>query len=330
MIRRVLLVLAMAASSAAAQTAAERLASTEPSELAWGAYLAAERQQKDLIPAILPLLKLDNSGVRLAAIDALIRLDADVPEQDLAPLLDGYWLDSTLILLSKDPKKHASFLMSLLDREMEGRQWDALNSILLAAPPPGYAARLLKDLTLGFTVCVQFENPCPGRMVVDGVPFLRRPPESPAGFPPQSVYMVGSEAQGVPSSLAAGPHALSYARTGYRSPYAVSTSWPPDRDGYRWLYLTLLAGFDAQSLDAKLPDSIQVFPWTSPGRFQGEAANFLNSVRGRVSRVRQALIARGLLTAQDARTGPTFEVHVLDQRANYPGPLPPIDWKLDR
>ncbi len=325
MIRRLLWVLAMVASSAVAQTAAERLTSTEPSQLAWGAYLAAEGQQKDLIPAILPLLKLDNSGVRLAAIDALIRLDADVPEEDLAPLLSGYWLDSTLILLSEDPKKHASFLMSLLDREMEGRQWDALNSILLAAPPPGYAARLLRDSSLRFTVCVQFENPCPGRMVIDGVPSLRRPPESPPGFPPQSLYMVGDEAQGVPSSLATGSHPVTYARTGYRTPYAVTFNLPAERDADRWLYLTLLAG-----QGAKMPDSIQVFSWISPTHFQADAAQFLGSVNNVVSRVRQALLARGFLTAQEARSAPKLEVQMLDQRANYPGPLPPIAWKLDR
>jgi hypothetical protein len=134
--------------------AQDQPASADPRDLAWGAYLAANDQQKNLIPSILPLLRHEDSAVRLAAIDAPIRLDADVPEQDLAPLLRGYWLDSALIFVSRDPRRHADLLMRLLDGPLRDQQWVAITSILYAVAPPGYAARLYKDWTLQYTIQV--------------------------------------------------------------------------------------------------------------------------------------------------------------------------------
>src|SRR4051794_11969504 len=67
----------------------ERLSSNVQSEVAWGAYLAANYKQKSFIPAITQLLKSDNRAIVAVALDALIRLEADVPEDALAPLSAG-------------------------------------------------------------------------------------------------------------------------------------------------------------------------------------------------------------------------------------------------
>src|SRR6266550_3271045 len=64
---------------------ADKLAAKDPSQVAWGVYLAANYQQKKFIPEIIQLLAAENTFVRRAAIDSLIRLDADLPEETLTP-----------------------------------------------------------------------------------------------------------------------------------------------------------------------------------------------------------------------------------------------------
>ena len=100
-------------------------------------------------PAILPLLKSSDVDVQLAAIDALIRLDADMSEDDLSAFLKTTnQIDPLLIILARDSKKHGDLLMRLLDRQLNDTDWIAVNSILSTAPPPGFAARLLREWTL--------------------------------------------------------------------------------------------------------------------------------------------------------------------------------------
>src|SRR5436305_882051 len=123
---------------------AEKLSAKDPSQVAWGAYLAANYQQKKFIPEIIQLLAAENNFVRRAAIDSLIRLDAALPENTLTTLIKDY-LEPVLILVSTHADRYSEFLLRLLDKPMPDWDWVAVNSILAAAPPPGYAARLLKD-----------------------------------------------------------------------------------------------------------------------------------------------------------------------------------------
>jgi hypothetical protein len=196
----------------------------------------------------------------------------------------------------------------------------------------GYAARLLRELTLGFTVWVQYEKPCPGKVGVAAPPFGRPSPDNPPGFPPQWLYVVGNEARGVPAFLVAGPNSVKYGRMAYQTYYSWGPDGPglADRDRFRWYCLTLLAGISPQDAAAQIPESIRIFHWKGPAQYRADSANFLKSIRERVTRLRRALIIGGLLTAEESRSGPKFEVRALDQRANATALLPGIDWSLDR
>jgi hypothetical protein len=61
------------------------LLSKEPVQLAWGAYLAGEYLEPSFVPSIVPLLRHEHPDVQLAAIDALLRLNADLPAESLGP-----------------------------------------------------------------------------------------------------------------------------------------------------------------------------------------------------------------------------------------------------
>jgi len=326
-------VLTVTAAYAMAQPAAERLKSAEPSELAWGAYLAAEGQQKELIPSILPLLKHANSGVRLAAVDALIRLDADAREEDLTELLDGYWLDSALILLARNPTKHAVFLATLLDHPLDLRQWNAINDILMSTPTPGYTALLWKDLSLKLRVAVIGSSSVGG--IADGIPSPPSfaPPIELVGFPPQFLYVIADSTQGNGLfTLVEHPKVVKYRRMPYQPAYYVWSE--PDLSGearrqLRWNCLAMLAGLDPSDLGSKIPDQTQYFRWNGPQKFRSDAANLLATIRARIAAIRQGLISRGLLTQEESRIGPKLDVEVDDQRFDRGVSIPPIDWRLD-
>lgn len=126
---------------------ARLLASPLDGDRAWGAYLAANYQQRGFVPQVVQLLKSPDARVRLAALDALIRLQADPDEKALTALLDAHLehLDSVLILVARRIVEHREFLMKLLDRELKDGQSLQVNSLLLRSAHPEYAARLLRD-----------------------------------------------------------------------------------------------------------------------------------------------------------------------------------------
>jgi hypothetical protein len=77
-------------------------------------------QPQPLSPAnAIRLLDSANRDVALSAFDALIRLNADVPESNLASFLnERETLEPVLVLLARDSKAHATFLMPALDQPL--------------------------------------------------------------------------------------------------------------------------------------------------------------------------------------------------------------------
>jgi hypothetical protein len=327
------MLLAIAACASAQTPPAQLLSSGEPSQLAWGAYLAANAQDKSLIPAILPLLRSRNSGVQLAAIDALIRLDADVPEEDLAVYLDSNPPDPVLVLLARDPKKHGDFLLRMLDRPLSETAWMAVNGILLMAPPPGYAARLVRDWTLQYNVEVWDwdSRQYPPAIPLDGGPCswgcsTYHAPNTPEGFPPQSICVISQGPWSRASPLVAGPHPLVYqifTTAGYGPGLdRYLTVRDRDRSTEDYLRAVLSAGPVAD-----LPGRERNLWWST--RYRTDAENFMGQIRRGVAAYRKELVDRGLLTAAEAAAGPKLEVVVTDHRPVPRDPLPVINWRLD-
>ncbi|HEY4365243.1 MAG TPA: hypothetical protein VGN17_30055 [Bryobacteraceae bacterium] len=302
---------------------AQLLSAADPGQLAWGAYLAANYQQKSFIPSIVPLLHSPDAGVRQSAIDALIRLDSDLPELELDALLTAdNDPDPVLVLLAKSPKKHADFLMHLLDRPLAEPDWVAVNSILSMAPPPGFAARLLREWTLHFTVIAWDKTYTGlgaegGGWAGDGGPG-RRP-----GFPPLYFYVIQEGMKQGGTILAAGPHPVSFIRQSNPSRSGLAI----DKDVYRLDYLRFLARLDPET--ARLPNEPASLPWTDAEAFRTGAATLLESIRTPVTALRHALTDRGLLTKEEALAGPNLQVTVRDNRQVSREPLPVIDWRLD-
>jgi hypothetical protein len=293
------------------------LSSTAPDQLAWGAYLAAENSEPSFVPSIIPLLRHENPDVQLAAIDALIRLNAEVPAERLGPIrIDGRF-DPFLALLAKNPQKYSRVLLNLLDESLDGTEWTAVNSILWMTPPRGYAARLLREWQLQVSVEVQDKPPgigCGGC----GYYLRKRPARDRSGFPPVAIYVINidvvhPEKTGIPR----GPYPISFVRQ-----TEPRTGGPCiSRDEYRKDYLQGLAQYG-------LPKSSAVFHWTTPAKYRTDADALLALIRKCNTELRQILLERGLLDPNESTVGLEPEFLVVDKRFDQQIPLPAIPWRV--
>jgi hypothetical protein len=247
--------------------------------------LAANYRLPEFSDDLLKLTTADDSIVRLAAIDALVRLDVNVPEQVLAQISD---LDATYIFLARHPDQYENLIRDLLGRKLPDHQWVALNSILLAKPPAGFAAALLRDWSVSLKLTVT--EPGRGAGVgeggagcVDGSGYER------PGFPPVEAYYLYENPRPGDVLLAAGPHPVGYREQ--KGDYRCGVKF--NRDDYRKDYLWNLAGTASWNPYARLPS--QAIEWSGPEAFQAAASSLLESGRQMVKYLEDCLASASCL-----------------------------------
>ena len=302
----------------------DQLDSHDYAELAWGAYSAGAEGLTQLTPKIVPLLSLRDPRLQAVAIDTLIRLRADVPEQSLVELVETRQLDPALILLSQNPERHTDFLMRLLDGPLTGLQWVAVNNLLSAEPPPGFAAKLLREWKIRYTLTVH--DKAPYLATAEGSGFgsgERGKADSFTGFPPIFVHTIHRFFDTGDSVLVQEPFPL-YFRRGQTY---IFESADVNRDALRPSYLRYLARAGKDDPAVRLPSKPQ-FEWVDSDKYRSDAAGLLEAIRRPVKVVVDRLIARRLLTKSDAGSGPTLDVRVYDARGSRAVPLPMIDWNF--
>jgi len=143
----------------AAAEAARLLQSYENRERAWGAYLVGLHGLKGQAPSLVSILGDENlsgggaeeSVVRQAALDSLIRLDAEVPSDVLLPLYASS-PNEVLILLARSPQQNQNALLTLFTEDEPPARWLAAGNLLAEARTPGFAARLLAGLKITASV----------------------------------------------------------------------------------------------------------------------------------------------------------------------------------
>jgi hypothetical protein len=141
--------------------AARLLKSQGNRERAWGAFLAGAHGLKGQTSLVVELLEDVNvvagggeeALVRQAALDALIRLNAEVPAEKLLPLYASS-PDEVVILLARAPKQNEQALLSLFVEEIPDVRWAAVGNLLAESRPNGFAARLLSGLKVEANVYV--------------------------------------------------------------------------------------------------------------------------------------------------------------------------------
>jgi hypothetical protein len=306
------------------------LRSGSASEVAWGAFLAAQFQLKEAIPAIAGRLQAPpeadrNGREHLVAgmLDSLIQLRARLPAAVLLPYYDE-WPIHTLVLLGSASEGRDAALIGVL-RTATGYRWYGAANLLLATRPPGFAAVLLRGLTLTLAVTVSEsgnDGGVPGGIGAgqghgDGGGQL------PTGFPPYASYSFGRANGSI--LLAFGPTPVFYTRVvhnAFQFPLSGSDiGGPYDRD--RLEYLNDLQRLDRVTL---YPIEGAAIRWTDERRFRSDLGDAKARLAERYGRLLAGLMKSRLLTEAEAQSLPArIVVQLFDQRATKSPPLPSVD-----
>lgn len=291
-----------------------RFNSTVPTDLAWGAYLAADYGQADYIPRVIELLKHPDGFVQSVALDSLIRLGAKVQGELLAPFKA---IDSALILLARDLRANGPYLNSLLNSPLDSWKWAALSGILVNEPPPGFVGRLFRQWRPQITLRIR-EDPfgsvnLPGvaRLCSDGFPSYSR------GGPPLFIYVLGSGR----NLVTAGPYPVYYQRSTSYSRCGIV----PVSDTLTLEFLRVLSGLSPESRPRPAEPR---FTWRDGTQYRREVQSLRDQFRTFVIQIRDALIAKGHMRPEEVTNLPVFEITTFDDRVDKSTPLPVIDWTL--
>lgn len=293
------------------------LASTEASQLAWGAYLAGDAGDRKFVASVIPLLRNEDPDVQLAAVDALIRIGVELPPETLQNLRIDGGLDPVLVLLSRNPIRYSGLLTSLLDQGLDTTEWVAVNSIRWKLRSPTWVSRLLRDWTIQIKVEVwdqpgYIDGCCSWTMV------SQKAPRNRTGFPPIWRYVIYERTlmPGATTLIPDGPHPISFVRQ-----HEPRQGGPlVNLNEHRRDYLQELASFS-------LPRSGVRFNWIDEAKYKSDTNELMALIRRCQTSLRQILRERGLLDARELTESPQPEIRVEDQRIDKRVPLPSIEWR---
>jgi hypothetical protein len=315
-----------------------RLRSTLAWEQAWGAYLAGEWGRHEHVPQLLALLPRPagedpqlSAGVRVAVLDALIRLDVDLRPEQWFPHLgtdaSGELFGPTLVLLARDLERNRGTLVALLHRsDLDPRSWRLAARVLAHGAPADAGRRLYEEVVFRVRFEVHDPGPAPRRGASSSVGCGLRP--GPFGFPPASEYHFAEQASAGHTPLAGSPLPVFFRREPPgRWHCDFSREEPVDSLDRRSVQAhDLLAEWLAMQSEATTPrrHSTIPLPWLGRVALEASVALELEALRTAADAWTAALVAADLLTAADAAARPLrFLVEFEDLRTDRRQALPP-------
>jgi hypothetical protein len=264
------------------------------------------------------------------ALDALIRLDATVPSETLIPHLrtKAAWL--ALILIAREPAKNRGILTDLFDRWAKDQEHlpigaVAVGNLLAQVRAPGFAARLMARTPTRLVLRVMD----PGHGGSGGRRSLRigfgdGRADVPEGFPPHVIYRLVEGHGG--TLLADGPHPVSWVRQEMEGRRVGFGGRTPRFERIECLngWLAAMLGTRPEPVEIPATRSITI-RFETPEAYVDEALAARDRILGRYWSVARDLVARKLLTLEEAR-GLTFgvEVEIVDERTDRSDALPAL------
>ncbi len=316
------------------------LQADDPRTQAWGAYLAVRSRLSDLAPSLLGVLstysqtdppatmaETDQRDTMMAVLDALIELGIEVHAADASKLYSQFPTQS-LILLSRSHEDTGSFLLSVFENNpVPVGGWLAAGNLLATQRAPGFAAAVLRGMTVRATVTVQTPGgPGYGRGSSSCCGAGISPQPKP-GWPPVGNYALSNcTSPGIGSTiLAAGPDPAYYSRA-VNTYYTAGTSacgCYPDPDLVRQHYLATLLQSPPETPPIKAAIAHHI-EWQDAGAYQTNLRAFIAGQQQTFANVAQRLNASGLMTAEEAASArPALAIEIWDQRSAAT-PLPAI------
>lgn len=321
---RLLALLALAAAAAAG----------DAKEEAWFAFRAGAQGDKTAVPRLVEALGKEPAAHRWI-LDALIRLEAEVPAEGVAPLFEQF-PEETLILLARDPKGNEEHLAAVAEASLgDGRyvHWIAACNLLAAQKSKRLAGPLLRDLQLWLEIRVTDPGwgggGGLGRWGGGGKVSSRIGGDRDPQWPPVPAYALLQEQKDGAVPLAPGRRTVFFARheiqRGERDPGWSRPAVPSSRrQEQRVDYLADLLGVEPKELGFRARDARTVV-WRGAEGYPADVAAVRESVEGAFSDAVRKLVERKLLDPQEAPKAPRLKVGVRDSRTDKSVPLPPLE-----
>ena len=196
--------------SFALDRATKLLESQDVRDRAWGAYLAGQNGLAELEPklgSILEKASMSDECLVRSALDAAIKIRANLPTKILAPLYDRYPNEIT-ILLAQSPQNHVDLILSLFRNQRVSARWLALGNLLLESKAPGFPLVLMQEMKQ-MQIVVSVHDPNhkgggTGGSWGQGAGSFKVP----MGYPPVTIYDFSDRTIPDAMVIAKGPHTI--------------------------------------------------------------------------------------------------------------------------
>jgi hypothetical protein len=313
-----------------------QLSASDLAVVAHGAYAAAEHRLGGTAPELrLALSRLraqqtnEEKLCAMAVLDALVRTDAGVPPDELAPFArQGH--GAALVLLARDPRRSERVLLELFialgrgSGEPTSIPWLAAGGLLLGTRAPGFAAAVLGELRLDLDVIVRDGEYLWGDFgELDPHRIRKGRRDVPKAFPPIADYLLTQERDTGEALLTGDPYPVSWSRVVERGSQRFQRVEPRNtsQDRVRVTWLLALAGIHADALDLDASTTLHL-SWTDARDLADRIARARASVEERWRGLRGELARQGLLARDEVRGSmPCVRVTVFDHRQVTEPPL---------
>jgi hypothetical protein len=174
-----------------------QLRSNDPATVAWGGFLAQRQRLVAAAPEVRSALARwsadpTESGecVRLALLDALVQLDADLTDAELAPHLRGNTHSTAFVIAARRPGEHLDSLLATFRAggSMVGADWIAAGHLLAKKEAPGFDRALL-DAVRRLPAFVD-SHPVEPEVVFSGPAYSCGRVRRVTGFPPVATVLL--------------------------------------------------------------------------------------------------------------------------------------------
>jgi hypothetical protein len=292
----------------------ELLASNDSAQLAWGAEMAARSGRDEYVPELRRLLGWTDDRVKEQALDALIRLKAKVPPEELTQLPPA--LRDQVIILAIGNRNRGILASLLAENPQHDATWVTLNEGLVeAGAGPAYWSQVLREWTIHVMIYVVDPGKTPvigpqtgGGYCGDSMGQDR------SGFPSRATYGLYIDPRPGDTVLLSRPNPVYYRRAS--NPSGCDT--PIDRNDYR-------GDFIAFSANAHPPVKTHYrydIAWADDQSYAAGVDRLRRDLLADYQRMLDGMVKRRLIPPEDSVLRPHIVVGIEDQRSNKEHELP--------
>ncbi|HMD96995.1 MAG TPA: hypothetical protein VKM93_06640 [Terriglobia bacterium] len=307
----------------------------DPQQQAWAAYWIQRDRQEQEVPLLLEVLAsyqasaqagssgwTDQDTAMLYVLDTLIQMHSKVTSEQ-AEALYGKFPVQALILLAHDPEDARDPLLRILDKTQSRIDWLAAADLLATDPPAGFAARLLKGISIHATIRVL--SPGQGGLGGLGSGCGGSAAWGRGDWPPLGVYRLSTRPSTGSELFAKGENPV-YVKRSVEGSCDASEGCGDlllSLEALRRDLIGQLLGIRKEKFALQLNPSLNI-TWSSDEAYFDAASAFVAQQEEILENAQAGLEARGLLTETEAASAqPPFEVEILDLR-NDKTPLPDL------